>query len=123
MLRWECGGDGVGVGSDVGCYWRWWWWLAEVTDVPGTGMGVVRNSRKFRVLYGSLAKLTEAPDGYINVVPVSVPVPAPRYSTKCRVPGIYPNIYRMFQVFTLRIVRVRVWHVVPVPRVLWHGRT
>ena len=52
-----------------------------------------------------------------------VPVPAPRYFTKCRVPGIYLGIYPIFQVFTLHKGRVRVWDVVPEPRVLWHGRT
>ena len=57
-------------------------------------MEVLQNSQKFRVLYGSLTKLTEVPGGYTYVVPV--PVPAPRYFTKCRVPGIYPGIYPSF---------------------------
>ena len=50
------------------------------------------------------------------------PVPACRYFTKCRVPGIYPCMYPFFRVFTPHKGRVRVWDVVPVPRVLWHGR-
>ena len=43
-------------------------------------------------------------------VPVSVPVPvpAPRYFTKCRVPGIYPDICPILRVFTLQKSRVRV---------------
>ena len=67
--------------------------LQNLTEVPAKGTEVLQNSQKFRVLYGSLTKLTEVPGGYMNVV--LVPVLAPRYSTKCRVPGTYRN-YRSF---------------------------
>ena len=98
--------------------------VLQLTEVPGTGMEVLQKSQKFRVLHGSLTKLSEVPGGYINVVPV--PVPAPRYYTKCRVPGIYPGIYPISRVFILQkagydyemLYRVRLWDVVPVPRVL-----
>ena len=56
----------------------------------------------------------------MDVVPVPVP---PRYFTKCRVPDIDPGVYPIFRVFTLHKGRVRVWDVIPVPRVLWHVRT
>ena len=49
----------------------------ELTEVPGTGMSVVRNSQKFGYGYGNLTQLTEVPGRYTNVVPV--PVPAPGY--------------------------------------------
>ena len=68
--------------------------LSELTEVPGAGVEALQNSQKVRVLYGSLEKLTGVPGGYVNVV-----LPAPRYFTKCRVPGIlvaipyFPGIY------------------------------
>ena len=33
----------------------------EVTEVPGKGMGLIQNLRKFRVRYGCVTKLTEVP--------------------------------------------------------------
>ena len=88
--------------------------LAELTEVPCTGMEVIQNSQKFRVLNGSLAKLTEVPGGYIMLCPYPYPHP-----------GILQRVgYRvLIPVFILHNGRVRVWDVVPVPRVLWHGRT
>ena len=68
----------------------------------------------------SLTKLTEVPGGYSDIVPV--PVPATRFFTKCRVPGVYFDYFPIFRVFTLQKGRVRVWDVVLVPLV-WHGRT
>lgn len=59
-------------------------------------------------------KLTEVPRGYVNVVPV--------YRIGYRV-YIYPGIYPILRVFTLLKGRVRVWDALPIPRVLWHGRT
>ena len=44
--------------------------LTELTEVPGTGTEDSRNSRKFRVWYGSLTKLTKVLGRYTNVVPV-----------------------------------------------------
>ena len=38
--------------------------LAELTEVPGTGMEVLQNSQKFRVRHGSLTWLTEVPGRY-----------------------------------------------------------
>ena len=44
----------------------------ELTDVPGTGMNVIHNSQKFRVLWHLRTELTEVPGRYAykNFVPV-----------------------------------------------------
>ena len=44
--------------------------LAELIEIPGTGMEVLQNSQKFRVRYGYLTELTEVPGRYTNVVAV-----------------------------------------------------
>ena len=64
--------------------------------------------------YGSLTGFTEDPGTGKEVI---------QNSQKFRVPGIYLVIQTIFRVFTLHKGRERVWDVVPVPRVLWHGRT
>ena len=61
----------------------------KYTEVPGTGMEVVRNSKKFRALYASLTELTEVPGGYLKCCTrTRIPV-----QKKCRIPGIHLAIY------------------------------
>ena len=97
--------------------------LAELTEVPGIACKSSRTHRSsgycMQVLQNS--QKSRASTSYMHAV--LVPVPAPRYFTKCRVPGIYPGIYPIFRGVTLLNGWVRVWDVVPVPRVLWHGHT
>ena len=42
----------------------------ELTEVPGTGMKVLQNFQKFRVLWHGRTELTEVPGRYRNAVPV-----------------------------------------------------
>ena len=42
----------------------------ELTEVPGTGMKVLQNFHKFRVLWHGRTKLTEVPGRYKNAVPI-----------------------------------------------------
>ena len=42
----------------------------ELTEVPSTGMKVLQNFRKFRVLWHGRTELTEVPGRYENAVPV-----------------------------------------------------
>ena len=42
----------------------------ELTEVPGTGMKVLQNFQKFRVLWHGRIKLSEVPGRYENAVPV-----------------------------------------------------
>ena len=44
--------------------------LTELTEVPGTGMNVLQNFQKFRVLWHGRTELTEVPGRYKNAVPV-----------------------------------------------------
>ena len=92
----------------------------ELTEVPGTGMKVLQNSRKFWVLWHGRTELTEVPGKYKNAVPLPL-VLWPRayrtyrssgYGYECHtelteVPGTGMKVLQNFQKF----------------RVLWHGRT
>ena len=42
----------------------------ELTEVPGTGMNVLENFKKFRVLWHARTELAEVPGRYKNAVPV-----------------------------------------------------
>ena len=42
----------------------------QITEVPGTGMKVLQNCHKFRVLWHGRTELTEVPGSYKNAVPV-----------------------------------------------------
>ena len=44
--------------------------LAELPEVSGTGMEVLRNSQKFRVLWHGRTELTEVPGRCKKAVPV-----------------------------------------------------
>ena len=80
--------------------------LTELTEVPGTGMKVVHNHRSSGYRYASLTELTEVPGTGMEVL---------QYSQEFRV--------RYGSLAELAEVPGRYTIVVPVPRVLWHGRT
>ena len=55
--------------------------LTELTEVPGTGMGVLQNIQNFRVLWHGRTELTEGPGRYKHAVPVPWVLLAPAYRT------------------------------------------
>ena len=55
--------------------------LAELTEVPGTGMNVLQNFQNFRVLWHGRTELPEVPGRYKNAVPVPRVFVAPAYRT------------------------------------------
>lgn len=92
--------------------------VTELSEVLGTGKEVLRKSLKnFRVLYGSLTKLTEVPCGYMDVVPAPVSTSQHLQSVGYHV---YSPVFILFSGYVPYKGRARAWDVVPVP--LWHGR-
>ena len=82
--------------------------LTEVTEVPGTGMGILQNLQKFRVRHESVSELTEVP-GIVarayrthirnkNYIPVPRVFVALAYRTS-RVPGTGMNVLQNSQKF------------------------
>ena len=74
----------------------------ELTEVPGTGMKVLQNFQKFRVLWHGRTELTEVPGRYKNAVPV------PRVLWHGRtdlteVPGTGMNVVQNSQKFFVRV--------------------
>ena len=74
----------------------------ELTEVPGTGMNVLQNFQKFRVLWYGRAELPEVPGRYRNAVPV------PRLlwygrTDPTQVPGTGMNVVPNSQKFFLRV--------------------
>ena len=74
----------------------------ELAEVPGTGMKVLQNFQKFRVLWHGRTELTEVPARYINAVPV------PRVlwhgcTDLTEVPGMGMNVVQNSQKFSVRV--------------------
>ena len=88
--------------------------LTEVTEVPGTGMGILQNLQKFRVRYGSVTELTKVPGiverAYRAHIQISYEMiyPYPGYLWRSRaellkVPGPGMNVVQNFQKFRVRV--------------------
>ena len=76
--------------------------LTELPEVSGTGMKVLQNFPKFRVLWHGRTELTELPGRYENAVPV------PRVLWHGRtdlteVPGTGMNVVQNSQKFFVRV--------------------
>ena len=74
----------------------------KLTEVSGTGMNVLQNFQKFRVLWHGRPDLTEVPGRYTNAVPV------PRVLWHGRtdlteVPGTGMNVVHSSQKFFVRV--------------------
>ena len=81
----------------------------KLTEVPGTGIRVLQNFQKFRVLWHGRTELTEVPGRYENAVPV------PRVLWHGRtdlteVSGTGMNVVQNSQKFFVRVWMLHITH-------------
>ena len=88
----------------------------ELAEVSGTGMKVLQNFHKFRVLWHGRTKLTEVPGRYKNAVPVPRVLMHGR-TDLTEVPGTGMNVAQNSQKFF-----VRVWMLYRTHRSSGYGR-